>query len=154
MAAGFLDLAGEDLVSDEVLAVDFLRQIVLEAAREAQHRFGGRRCIGAEQRWGAMPADFNAAEQIGLRTAHPEQAGRPEMGALAENLRVWTETDLGAALVRGLADDVELRGWCSAREGLPVVRLVDHHVDFELFRQGVDDRDADAVKASRGLVGA
>ena len=41
----------------------------------------------------------------------------------------------------------------AAREDHAVELLVARHLHFERFRQRVDDRDADAVQAARGVVG-
>ena len=41
-----------------------------------------------------------------------------------------------------------------ALERLAIERLAARYLDFQLFRQRVDDRDADAVEAAGGLIGA
>ena len=68
----------------------------------------------------ARPADFDAAEQIGLGARHLEQALRRELGLVAEDLRVGMEARGGAAAVLHLADLLHLAGRFAARIALPV----------------------------------
>ena len=84
--AGLLDLAEERLLDDRLLALDVGGEIILQAAGEMEHRLGRDLAVAAEQRGRAAPADFDAAEQIGLRARHLEDARRIEFGAGAENL--------------------------------------------------------------------
>ena len=99
VAFGLVDAADEELLGDQFLALDIGRQIVLEAAGEMEHRLGRRLAVGIEQRRRAFPADFDAAEQIGLGARHLEKARGVECVRLAENLRIGLEPDLGAAPV-------------------------------------------------------
>ena len=71
-----------------------------------------------------------------------------------EDLRIGEKAHLGAAPVRRLADDCEPARRFSAREGLAIERLGAGDLDLELLRQRVHHRDADAVQAAGGLVGA
>jgi hypothetical protein len=61
-----------------------------------------------QQRGIAAPADFDAAEQIGLGARHLEQPLRLERGLGAENLGVGLEADGGAAPVVDFAEVFEL----------------------------------------------
>ena len=111
----------------------------------------GRRVVG-DQRGCARPADLDAAEQVGLGARHAQQARRLEGGALAEDLLVGLEAHLGAAPVLDGAELLELALRRAARERHGVELLAARHLDLELLRQRVDDRDADAVQAARGVV--
>ena len=128
--AVLLHLAGEDLVDHQFLALDVGGQIVLQAAGEAKHRLRGNLALRIETSGRAAPADFDAAEQIGLRARHLEQALGIEFRRLAENLLVGKEAHLGAAPIGGLADDFELGDGEAALERLPVERLRARHLDF------------------------
>ena len=105
----FSILADEGLVGDQRLALDIGGEVVLEAAGKVEHRLGRDLVWVGDQRRRAAPADLDAAEQIGLRARHLEDARRIEAGVLAEDLRVGPEAHLGAAPVRRLADDVSAR---------------------------------------------
>ena len=107
-----------------------------------------------DQRSRAAPANFDSAEQVGLRARHLEDARRIEAGVLAEDQRVGPEAHLGAATVRRLADDGQRRGRLAALECLAIERLAARDLDFQRFRQRVDDGDADAMQAAGRLVGA
>ena len=116
VAAGLRDLAGEHLVGDEFLSLDVAGEIVLQPVREAEARLG-RNGVGAgEKRRRAAPADLDAAEEIGLRARHLEQAPRLEVRVLAEDLRIGLEAHLGAAPVQHAADGFELRLAARPRE--------------------------------------
>ena len=129
-------------------------EIILEAAGEAEHRLGRRLAVGAEQRGRAAPANFDAAEQIGLRAGHLEYARGIELRGRAEYLRVRQEANLGAAPIGGLADDLQLGDGLAALEALAIQRLRARHLDLGPRGKRIDDGDADAVQAARGLVGA
>ena len=101
---------------------------------------------------GAHPADLDAAEQVGLGARHAEQARRLEGGALAENLLVRLEAHLGAAPVLDRAELFQLALRRAAREHHGVELLAARHLHLEHSGQRVDDRDADAVQAARGVV--
>ena len=100
----------------------------------------------------AGPADFDAAEQIGLRARHLEDALGLEVRLGAENLRVGPEAHLGAAPVRRLAGFLQFALRLAALEGHAVELLPARDLDLHAFGQRVDDRDADAVQAAGGLV--
>ena len=154
MSAFALDLAGEGLLGDGLLALDLARQIILEACREAQHRFGRNVRARLDQFRRATPADFDAAEEIGLGARHAEEARRLPMRAGAEDLRVRLEAHLRAALVLHLAELLQRPERNAAREFLAVVTLVDRDIHLQLLGERVDDRDADAVQSAGGLIGA
>src|SRR6185503_233926 len=76
-----------------------------------------------------------------------------ELGRLGEDLGVRPEADQRARLLGRLALR-ELLGDLAAAERHRVDRAVAAHLDLELLRQGVHDRDADAVQAARDRVAA
>ena len=152
--ARLLDLAGEGRLDDRVLALDVAGQIVAQAAGEAEHRLGRDGGILLQQRRVALPADFDAAEEIGLRARHAEQARRLEVRARAEDLRVGLEAHPRAAPVVDAAHVLELRDRQAALEALQIELLAARHFHVEPRRQRVDHRDADAMQAAGGLVGA
>ncbi len=151
MAARLGDLAGKDPVGDQLLAVDLAGEIVLETGREAVH--GLRRDVldALQQGRGAAPADLDAAEQVGLRARHLEQAARIEP-VLAEDLGIGMEAHLRAAPVLHPPDRLDRPLRVAAGEGLAVEGLVAGDLDLEHVREGVHHRDADAVQAAGGLV--
>ena len=117
-----------------------------------ERRFFGHVLDAAQQLLGAGPADFDAAEQIGLRARHLEHALGLEVGLVAENLRVGAEAHLGAAAVRRLADILQFALRLAALENHPIELLAARDLDFHALGQRVGDRYADAVQAARGLV--
>ena len=100
----------------------------------------------------AAPADFDAAEQIGLGARHLEQALRLEGGLGAEDLGVRLEADSGAAAVVDLAEVFELALGMAALERHAIELLAARDLDLEPRGKGVDHRHADAVQTARGLV--
>ena len=134
------------------VGVDRGCEIILQAAGEMKGVFG-RNVLDALQQLGvAAPADFDAAEQIGFRARHLEQALRLERRLGAENLGVGLEADAGAAAVVDLAEVFELALGMAALETHPIELLAARDFDLEPRRQRVDDGDADAVQTARGLV--
>ena len=152
VAAGLADLAGEDVGMDQRRAVQRRGEVVRQAALEVERLLLRHVVDAREQRLGARPADFDAAEQIGLRARHLEDARRLERGLGAEDLRVGLEAHLGAAPVRRAAE--LLRACPSAcRARTPCVELLAaRDLDLQALGERVGDRDADAVQAARGLV--
>ena len=108
----------------------------------------------ADERGRAAPPDLDASEQIGLRARHLEHPGGVEPRLRPKDLRVGQEAHLRAATIERLTDDGEPARRLSARESLAIKRLAPSDLDFELLGQRVHDRDANAVKPARGLVGA
>ena len=100
----------------------------------------------------AGPFDLDAAEQIGLGPRHAEQAGGLEGRAHAEDFVVRLEPDQGALLLRRL-DLQDGTKDVAAREGLLPLKPVAPDGDVQMFRQGVHDRNADAVQTARGFIG-
>ena len=144
-------LAVEDVGVHERRAFEIDREIVFQSGREVERLALGN--IRSLEQFGiAMPADFDAAEQIRLRPRHAEDAFRLERRVLAENLRVGMEAHLGAAPVRRAADLLQLALRLAALERHFVQRLVARDLDLEPVGEGVGDRDADAVQAAGGLV--
>ena len=144
-------LAAEDLGIDQRRVLQRLGQIVLQPFLEMER--GLLRHVGAFDHFlGAGPADFDAAEQIGLRARHLEHALGLEMRLGAENLRVGMEAHRGAAPVRRLAGVLQLALRLAALEHHPVELLAARDLDLHAVGQRVGDRDADAVQAARGLV--
>ncbi len=145
-----VDAAGEDVLGDARLAVDGGFQVLLEAAGEMEARL--RRRVVGDERLGARPADLDAAEQVGLGARHAQEARRLEGGALAEDLLVGLEADLGAAPVLDGAELLQLALRRAAAEGHGVELLAARDLDLELLGERVDDGYADAVQAAGGVV--
>ena len=149
VAAGF---AGEDIGMHQRVGVNGGGEIILQAAGEMEAVLG-RHVLDALEQFGiAAPADFDAAEQIGLRARHLEQALRLERRLGAENVGVGLEADAGAAAVVDLAEVFELALGMAALETHPIEFLAARDLDLEPRGERVDDGDADAVQAARGLV--
>ncbi len=146
-----VELAAENVGMDAGRTLEARAEIVLEAAGKAQHGLFGR--VGAlDQLRVAGPADLDAAEEIGLGARHLEQARRLERVRLLENLRIGGEAHLGAAAVVDPAELLEARLRNAAREALAIEHLAARDLDLQRDGEGIDDRDADAVQAARGLV--
>ncbi|MEY9475271.1 hypothetical protein ABH992_007670 [Bradyrhizobium yuanmingense] len=145
-------LAGEDVRMHQRVGVDRGSEIVLEAAREVERRFRRHVLYAFEQLGRAVPADLDAAEQVGLRARHLEQALRLERGLLPEDVGVGLEAHARAAAVVDLAEVLELALGMAALEGHAVELLAARDLDFETRGEGVHHGDADAVQTARGLV--
>ena len=117
-----------------------------------ERRLGRRRVLLLDEQRIAAPADFDAAEQIGLRARHPVEAGRLEGRVLAEDVGIGMEADLGAAPVVDLAERLQRGLRNAARKTLAVELAAARHLDLEVIGQRVDHRNADAVQAARGLI--
>ncbi len=144
-------LAAEDLGVDQRRVLQRLGEIVLQPFLEMER--GLLRHVGAFDHFlGAGPADFDAAEQVGLRARHLEHALGLEMRLGSENLRVGVEAHRGAAPVRRLAGVLQLALRLAALEHHPVELLAARDLDLHAVGQGVGDRDADAMQAARGLI--
>ncbi len=152
MAALLVGFAGEDLGADQRLAGKLFREVVLEPAREVEARLFRRLALRRDQALGAGPADLDAAEEVGLRARHAEQAIGIECRLRAENLRIGMETDLGAAAIVHVARGFQLRGRLSARESLAIELPVARNLDLEMIGERVHDRYADAMQAARRLI--
>ena len=150
MPALFLNAAGEDLLGDARLALDAGFQIFLEAAREVEHGF--RRRVVLDQLGRARPADLDAAEQVGLRAGHAEQALGLKGSAFAEDLLIGKEAHLGAAAVLDGAEVLELALGCATAEAHGIQLLAARDLHLKPFGERVHDRNADAVQASTGVV--
>ena len=120
-------------------------QIVHQAPGKVKTVLGGHILEALQERGIAAPADFDAAEQIGLGARHLEQALRLEDGLGAENLAVRLEADSGAAAVVDLAEVFELALGMAALERHAIELLTARDLDLEPRGQRVDHRDADAV---------
>ena len=150
--AGLARAAGEDIGMHQRRAGQRLRQIILQALGEMECRFFRHVLDAAQQLLGAGPADFDAAEQIGLRARHLEDALRLEMRLGAEDLRIGPEAHLGAAAVRRLAGIEQFGLRLAALERHLVELLAARDLDLHALGQRVRHRDADAMQAARGLV--
>src|SRR2546430_17317817 len=89
--------AGEDIRMHQRVGVDRRAEIILQAAREMETILGRHTLDALQQRGIAAPADLDAAEQIGFRAGHLEQALRLEGRLGAELVAVGPEADAGAA---------------------------------------------------------
>src|SRR5262249_9740296 len=101
---------------------------------------------------GAGPSDLDAAEQIGLRARHLEDALGLEMRLGSKNLRVRAETHLGAAAIGCPADLLKLAFRLAALERHPIERLLARDLDLEPLGQGIGHGDADPVETARRVV--
>ena len=106
----------------------------------------------AQKLFGAEPADFDAAVEIGLRARHLEHALGLELRLVAENLGVLPEPHLGAAAVRRLAGVLQFALRLAALERHAIELLATRDLDLHALGQRVGDRNADAMQAARGLV--
>src|SRR5260221_6678758 len=100
IAAGF---SSEDIRMHQGVGMDRGGEIILQSPRKVKAVLGGYILDALEQCGIAAPADFDAAEQIGLGASHLEQPLRLERSLGAENLGVRFEADLGAAAAVDLA---------------------------------------------------
>ena len=150
--AGLAGAAGENVGMHQRRAGQRFRQIILQAVGEMKGRLL-RHVVDAAQKFlGAGPADFDAAEQIGLRARHLEHALRLEMRLGAENFRVGPEAHFGAAAVRRLAGVQQFGLRLAALERHPIKLLAARDLDLHALGQRIGDRNADAVQAARGLI--
>ena len=152
VAAGLADLAGENVGMDQRRAVQRGGEEVDQAALEVERLLLRHIVDAREQRLVARPADLDAAEQIGLRARHLEQARRLERGLGAEDLRVRLEAHRGAAPVRRAAHFLQLALRDAVLERHRVKLAAARDLDLHALGQRVRHRDADAVQAARGLV--
>jgi hypothetical protein len=134
VAFRLFDAASEDVVGDRGLARNALLEKVPKAAGEMQLRLLRDVAVRPQKRLGAGPTDGHAAEEVGLGTRHAEQAGRLEGGALAEDLGIGTEPDLGAAPVLDRPKVLERPVGESALVALPVELLPARHLDLQSLR--------------------
>ena len=102
VAAGLFRLAGKDFAGDGEFLAHGRLKIILQSAGEVEHGLF-RRFRALDQRRIAGPADFDAAEQIGLGARHAEKPGRVEFGMRPEDFRIGMKFYLGAAPVLDVA---------------------------------------------------
>ena len=131
VAPGF---PGEDVGMHQGVGMHGGGEIILQAAGEVEGVLGGHILDTLQQFRIAVPADFDAAEQIGFRARHLEQPLWLERGFGAEDLGVGLETDLGAAAVVDLAEVLELALGMAAFERKPIEFLFARHLDLEARR--------------------
>ncbi len=117
LGAGLAASAGEDIRHHQRPAFDLARDEILQAIGEMERRFGWHVDAG-DQLLVAIPADFDAAEQICLGARHLEHALRIELRLGAEDFRVGLEADSGAAAVVDLAELLEVALRLAAHERL------------------------------------
>src|SRR6185437_16063819 len=149
VAPGF---AGEDIGMHQRVGVNRGAEIILQAAGKMEFVFGRHVLDALEQLRSAAPADFDAAEQIGLRARHLEQALRLERRLRPENIGIGLEADFGAAAVVDLAEILELALGVATLEIHPIELLAAGNFDFEPRRQRIYHGYADAVQAAGRFV--
>ncbi len=137
VAAGLAHPAGEHIVENARSALDAALDEIAQPAGEVENGLG--RDFVSGQRLVARPADFDAAEQIGLGAGHSENPIRDEARAVTENFGVGMEADRRPATVVDATHVFELRGRLAARIGLPVERLFERDFDNKVVGQCVDD---------------
>ena len=112
-----------------------------------------RRHVGARDQLGiALPADLDAAEQVGLAARHAVHHRRPELRGRTEDLRIGPHADRRAPAVGGRADPLETAGRPAARVALAPQLAIARHLDLELLREPVDHGQTDAVQPARGAI--
>src|SRR5690606_25407500 len=153
MATGFLGAAREDLAGDGEVLAKGCGEIILQAAGEMEDGLFRDFATSRDEARVAAPADFDAAEEVGLGTGHAEDAAGIEAGMVAEYLRIGVESDLGAAAIVDVAEFLEAALRHAAGETLPVELAIARNLDLEHVRKGIDDRDADTMQAAGRLVG-
>ena len=125
--------------------------MVGKSAGELEDRgLGG---VAIEQGRGGLPADFDAAEQIGLGAGELVKPAGTKARVFTEDLRVGQETDGGAAAVGSGADLFQLGHRVAARKTLGKDFAIARDLDTHIRRQGVDHRYADAMQAARRGIG-
>ena len=152
MAAGLAGRAGEDVGMHQRGAVEAGGDVVLQAFGEMERGLFRNLILALQQFRCAAPADLDAAEQIGLRARHSEQALGLERRLRAEDLRVGMEAHLGAAPVGRAAELLQLALRLAAFERHAIELLAARDLDLQPVGEGVDHRHADAVQAAGGLV--
>ena len=145
--------AGEGRFRDGSLVGKDFAKLVGEAVGVGEDGVGGDFRVFWKQLWVTRPAHFNAAEEIGFRAGHAEEADRAPAQLVAEDLRVRLEADGGAAPVGCGADLGELAHRGAAREFLAIHSAVAGDFDLDVLGERIDDRDADAVQAAGGGIG-
>src|SRR5690606_30984175 len=120
MTALLFGLACENLACDLMFLAERCLEIVFQATGKVENRFFRRFLLWIEQGRIAVPADFNAAEQIGFRARHAIKTVRIELCRLAENIGVGVETYTGATTVMHFADIFQSTLRNTARETLPI----------------------------------
>ena len=148
VAAFLLNAAGKDVLRDRREALDARRKKIAKAAGEMENGLLRHVRVAVQKLGRAGPADFDAAEEVGLRARHLENAHGLEVRALLENLGVGPEANGGAAPVADGAHVFEARRGRAAREGLAVKLAAARHLDFKMLGQRIHHRDADAVQAA------
>ena|SRR5665213_1829571 len=129
MARCLLGAAGEDR-RNGLFGAELGGEIFGKPAREVET--GLLRDVGALDQFGSGgPANFDAAEEIGLGTRHLEEALRLERQTSLENLRVRLEANARATPVVDLAEVLEFPGGDAARESLPVEPPPERDFDFQ-----------------------
>src|SRR5271154_4409408 len=99
-----------------------------------------------------MPADFDAAVEIGFRARNLERARGLERRFRPENLRIGLESDFGAAPVGCATGLFQFALRLAALEGHLVEHLLARDLDLHALRQSVGDRNADAMQAAGSLI--
>src|SRR5262245_14586271 len=91
MTTGLSSRAGENIRVHQRCAGQIGRQIVLQSVCEMEARLFGNVLDAFVQRLVAVPADLDAAEKVGLRSRHLENAIGFECGLWSENFRIGLE---------------------------------------------------------------
>ncbi len=148
VATLFLGLARENLARDLMFLAKRSLKIVLQATREVEH--GLFRCflLWVEQGRIAVPADFNPAKQISFRPRHAIKTMRIELRCLAENIRVWMETDAGAATIMHFAEFFQPALRNTPRETLAIKTAIARDFHFQHVGKGIHHRNTDAVQTA------
>ena len=143
--------ARERLVGNGRLARHILGQMVRQTAWEDE---GLRlRHLLARQLGRATPADFHAAEQIGLGSRQPVKAVSGKAHPRAEDLRVGPEGHGRAAPIRRRPHILHRPQRRPPGIALPPQGAIARHLHRQLLGQRIHHRDAHAVQAARCRIG-
>src|SRR5437667_6219412 len=104
MAASLAGTAGENIGVNQRRPADRLAKIILEARGEMERRLLRDAVCAVQEFLGAGPANLDAAEEVGPRPGHLEDAFGLELRLRSENLRARPEPHLCPSPIGGAAD--------------------------------------------------
>src|SRR5271169_39961 len=148
---GEISLAEEGARGQHRLTVEAGGEEIAEPAGEMQPRLC--RNVGrTRQRGVTAPADFETAEQIGLRSRHAIEHGGTKSQA-AKDFGVRMKSQGRAPPIVNRPDVLQPGTGLAPAVGLAPEPPIASDLDFERVTESVDHRHADTVQAARGAVG-